>query len=463
MTHDDEAWRARARATMTAATLMAAMALAGCGGSPGTVAHSLGGTVTGLMPGNQIVLTSGEDSVTLSADGRFTFAHTIGEGSAYRVALGATSPTAQPCTSTYGVGTMGSNNVANVTVICGLPGGTGSFTASGAMAVSRANHTATLLTQGHVLVSAGFNQATNTPPAERYDPANGSFVSTGYPLIQRFGHTATRLPDGQVLIAGGIEWTSGLQFMEASAELYDPVAGLWTSAEPMDTARTGHTATALPNGKVLVTGGRDTLGRSLAGAELYDPATGKWHDLPTMHDSRWDHTAVLLPNGKVLVSGGSQATLLGVHTLDSSELFDPVNESWSTTGRMARQRALHTATLLPSGKVLVAGGGGAIDGAELYDAATGSWTATAPLATGRSDHIAVLLPTGQVLVAGGQGGSGTLDSTELYNPATSQWTAGQPMLRPRYGHAATLLVNGKLLITAGSDVHDHLSSSELYH
>jgi hypothetical protein len=457
MTKTSTIWRARAVALVSAALLL------GCGGGSGTVEHSIGGTVTGLMAGNSIVLTNGGDSVTVNADGRFSFAEGVGEGSAYRVRLATTTPIAQPCTSTYGIGTMGEANISNVTVICGLPDGPGTFTASGAMGYSRVNHHATLLADGKVLVTAGFNQASMVPPAELYDPVDGSFTQTGTPVAQRLGHTATRLSNGQVLVTGGISWVSGLQIVQASAELYDPATGLWTTVQTMDTERAWHTATLLPDGRVLVAGGRDTLGRALAGAELFDPASGKWEQLRTMDEARWNHTAVLLPNGKVLVSGGTQALILDEHLLGSSELFDPATGRWSTTGRMARLRSEHTATLLPSGQVLVAGGIGGNEGVELYDPTSGSFTVASPLIELRQNHTAVLLPTGQVLVAGGVGAEGTLDSVELYNPATNQWTAGQPMQRPRHGHAATLLGNGKLLISAGSNVHDHLSSTELYH
>lgn len=457
--HHRFAWRVAAAACAAAALL-----LAGCGGSgSGQVKHSISGTVTGLATGNSLVISNGADSVTVNADGRFSLAQLVAEGQAYRVQLAATTPTAQPCTATYGIGMMGGHSIANVTVICGLPGGTGTFTASGASGYSRVNHTATRLASGQVLIAAGFNQASFTPPAELYDPVNGTVSPTGIPAAQRLGHTATRLANGQVLVTGGITWVSGLQIVQSSAELYDPATGLWTPAPNMDTERAWHTATLLPDGTVLVVGGRDTWGSSLAGAELYDPGAKRWIQLKTMLDSRWDHTAVLLPNGKVLVTGGEHVGLLDNQLLDRSELFDPDTGTWSATGRMSRQRSEHTATLLPSGKVLMVGGSGIGTSAELYDPVGGTFTAAPAMAELRRNHSAVLLPTGQVLVAGGEWDGTTFDSTELYDPSANQWAAGQPMLSPRYGHAATLLTNGKLLLNGGSNVHDHLSSTELYH
>ena len=122
----------------------------------------------------------------------------------------------------------------------------------------------------------------------------------------------------------------------------------------MAAARASHTATLLPNGKVLVAGGYN--GSSyLASAELYDPASGSWSYTRSMAATRENHTAMLLPNGKVLVAGGYN----GSSYLTSAELFDPnsgASGSWSATGSLATERYLHTATLLPNGKVLIAGG-----------------------------------------------------------------------------------------------------------
>ena len=130
---------------------------------------------------------------------------------------------------------------------------------------------------------------------------------------------------------------------------------------------------------------------------------------------RYYHTATLLPNGKVLVAGGNFTGTGGA--LASAELYDPASGTWTATGSLATARYAHTATLLPNGKVLVAGGVGtsstSLTSAELYDPASGSWTATGSLATARGGHTATLLPNGKVLVAGGSNGS-ALASAELY-------------------------------------------------
>jgi WD40 repeat protein len=180
----------------------------------------------------------------------------------------------------------------------------------------------------------------------------------------------------------------------------------------MATARVAHTATLLPNGKVLVAGGSG-ISFYLASAELYDPATGTWSTTGSMATARRYHTATLLPNGKVLVTGGYNGSYLA-----SSELYDPATGTWSTTGSMATTRQSQTATLLPNGKVLVTGGYNDIAylaGTELYDPATGTWTTTGSMATAHYYHTATLLPNGTALVTGGANDSGYLNSAELYN------------------------------------------------
>jgi hypothetical protein len=235
------------------------------------------------------------------------------------------------------------------------------------------------------------------------------------------GHTATLLPDGKVLVAGGVDNIRAV----ASAELYDPATGTWAATGSMTTSRVGHTATLLPDGKVLVAGGD-----GLASAELYDPASGTWAATGSMTTSRSDHTATLLAGGRVLVAGGYSD--FGSRLLGSAELYDPATGDWTAAGSMTSPRILHTATLLPDGQVLVAGGAIGVSptgdtilaSAELYDPASGTWTATAGMATVREFSTATLLPGGTVLMAGGKGGAysqpphGPLASADLYDPGS---------------------------------------------
>ena len=175
-------------------------------------------------------------------------------------------------------------------------------------------------------------------------------------IAVRTYNTATLLPNGKVLVAGG--YLPGPQVFPASAELYDPATGTFSTTGSMNTARFLHTATLLPNGKVLVAGGDNSNFRIVASAELYDPTAGAFSATGPMNTARFYYTATLLPNGKVLVAGGSDNSAI----LASAELYDPAAETFSATGSMNTAKVIHTATLLPNGKVLVAG----LASAELY-------------------------------------------------------------------------------------------------
>ena len=236
-----------------------------------------------------------------------------------------------------------------------------------------------------------------------------TFANTGSLAAARVVHTATLLPNGKVLVAGG----SGNSGFFASAELYDPASGTWTATGSLAAARQTHTATLLPNGKVLVTGGLN--GSNLTSAELYDPASGTWTTTGSLAAARYRHTATLLPSGKVLVAGGTGNS----GYLASAELYDPASGTWAATGSLATARYLHTATLLPNGKVLVAGGqadGAYLASAELYDAGlafAASWQSAITAASFNTSGRLVLSGTGFNGISGASGGN-TQDSSTNY-------------------------------------------------
>jgi len=338
---------------------------------------------------------------------------------------------------------------------------------------ARSSHTATLLPSGQVLVAGG-----NIPNlTEVYNPVTGQWALTGALHTARFGHTATLLPSGQVLVAGGTGFTSGPSLITlASTEAYDPVTGQWTPTGALHTTRAGHTATLLPSGQVLVAGGSQISPgdiEPIATAELYDPATGQWTLTAALHTARVGHTATLLPSGQVVVAGGSTNGLDSGDYLDTAELYDPATGQWTPTGALNTARSDATATLLPSGYVLVAGGEISANGiptpsanTEAYDPVTGRWTLTGALHTGRGGHTATLLPSGQVLVTGGGGEVSppfplSLASTEVYNPATGQWTLTAALNTPRAEHTATLLPSGQVLVAGGSNGFVPFASAEL--
>jgi len=201
---------------------------------------------------------------------------------------------------------------------------TGTFTASGEMSKPREFATATLLPDGKVLIAGGGDGSGYFASAELYDPLTGKFTATGSMVKGRWSHTATLLPNGKVLITGGVG-SGGVNGYHNSAELYDPATGTFTNTGAMATARTWHTATLLANGQVLIVGGLNTpgLGHAVAysTAELYDPSTGSFDRAGAMTRARSEHSATLLPNGKVLVVGGD---IPGEGALSSAELYSPL-------------------------------------------------------------------------------------------------------------------------------------------
>jgi Bacterial Ig-like domain (group 2)/Kelch motif/Galactose oxidase, central domain len=287
-----------------------------------------------------------------------------------------------------------------------------------------------------------------------------SWVLTGSMSKTRLLYTATLLSNGTVLAAGSI---SG----DATAEIYTPVTGTWAFTGSMSTGRESHTANLLSNGTVLVAGGgnADQSSPALTSAEIYNPATGAWTVTGSMSTARQDHTATLLPNGTVLVAGG--VYYYGLAPLASAEIYNPATGAWTVTGSMSTARWLHTATLLPNGTVLVAGGdtrfGNPVNSPEIYDPATGTWTATGSMSTARYSHTATLLQSGTVLVAGGNvGGIGA--SAEIYDPAAGTWAVTGSMTAARVLYTATLLPNGTVLAAGGATNggSGSLASTEIY-
>jgi len=346
------------------------------------------------------------------------------------------------------------------------PATAAAWRATGSM-VTALSGPATVLPDGKVLVSGSGGALDPLSSAELYEPTTGSWTATGKMNGVRTGHTATLLPDGKVLVAGGADRVGfGGRNALTTAELYDPASGAWTATGNLNEARSYHTATLLRDGKVLVVGGSGSGSGydPLTTAELYDPGSGSWTASGNMNEARSYHTATLLPDGRVLVVGGLNS---GGISLPSAELYDPSNGTWTATGRLIDARVNHTATLLADGKVLVVGGNPTpespafLASAELYDPASGSWTATGGMIEARQGHFAALLRDGTVLVAGGSGGP--LASAERYDPGSGSWTATAGMIEARTAATATLLPDGSVLVAGGfGGGIGALASAELY-
>lgn len=374
---------------------------------------------------------------------------------------------------------------------------TGAWRPTGAMSHARAGHSATLLADGTVLVAGGAGRdGAEVAIAERYDPARGAWAPAGTLRQARRLHSATLLADGRVLVAGG----SGDQDALATAELFDPATGAWIETGGLWVRRDNHSATLLADGRVLVAGG--AAHGATDAADIYDPATGNWTQGPALLKGRAAHSATLLPGGRVLVIGGAgyvvpavlmpalatvemlqllpteprlansppdfrgansalvladgRVLVVGAHGADfhltaDALLFDPVAETWQSTGAFNIARGGFSTTLLPSGEVLVAGGSDPqgqvlLSSAEIYDPAAGTWRRTGDMASARYGHSATLLRDGRVLVIdrGVAGGAGA----EVYDPALGTWERIGGPRATRTWHSATLLADGRVLLVS---------------
>lgn len=346
----------------------------------------------------------------------------------------------------------------------GAPSTPSSGVALRGMVTPRLDHTATLLPDGRVLVAGGTTDA-STPDrlvsAELFDPVSGAFVATGDLAVGRAFHTATPLPNGKVLIAGGMHALLDFPPLKVAVpEVFDPLTGRFTVSGPQYSDQwLGATATLAQDGRVVFVGGWDGAS-NLMTATSYDAALAQFTTVADQNTYRNGHTATLLATGKILIAGGVAYT-----NLKSIGLFDPNSMQFTLTAGQELLALDPSATLLPDGRVLFAGGGdivGVRSVAQLYDPGTGQLSPTGSLVAARSTHTATLLKNGQVLIVGGMTGSAVLSSAELYDPTTGIFVPTGSMGTPRYGHRATRLNDGRVLVMGGSSLTAGLDSAEIY-
>lgn len=282
--------------------------------------------------------------------------------------------------------------------------------------------------------------------------ASAGFVLPATPMLSaRAGHSATLLADGKVLVAGGMR---GNQDFYRSAELFDPATGKFQVTGEMSLARVGHAAVLLPSGKVLVVGG--WIGyEATDSAELYDPATGRFATIAKMTARRGRPSATLLINNDVLIAGGAEG--VSATGIKSAEVFHAATMTFERVGSMHYGRFAQTATLLADGRVLIAGGRGesVTAATELYDPKTRQFTPTGNLCAARYKHTAGFLPDGRVLIAGGsddRDANGRMSSAEIYDPHTGKFTPTSPLNNGRYKlpNPSVQLASGQLLVAGGS-------------
>lgn len=265
------------------------------------------------------------------------------------------------------------------------------------MNVPRSTHASALLVDGRVFIAGGWTGQAGTASTEFFDPVTRRFVPGPSMQSPRIAPVLTLLKDGRVLVTGGEERTGASL---ASAEIFDPSLGRFTPAGRMHDARAYHAGVRLPDGRVLLTGGHASRTEVLRSAELFDPSTGAFTRLADMTAARHKHGAALLRDGRVLVVGGSDARdHNGRHA--SSEIFDPITGRFDAgaTMRGPRHKITNAVATLPTGDVLVTGDG---ERAELYLAESRKFVPASGAVIGaRMYATASVLPSGEVLLLGG--------------------------------------------------------------
>ncbi|MEM7307326.1 MAG: kelch repeat-containing protein [Planctomycetota bacterium] len=262
-----------------------------------------------------------------------------------------------------------------------------------------------------------------------------------------FNHAMTSLDDGRVLLSGGVRPDAlGDGIARDELRIFDNQTGRFTlSTATMSADRTQHTETKLADGRVLLLGGSDEDILVTATGDIYDPVTDIASPIADMSVPRVGHTATLLPDGRVFVAGGTSGVdfenLLGSFGLfhQTTEIYDPSTDTWSAGPNLPEPRALHAASLLGNGQVLITGGIEIISilfietpffssDVRRFDPTSGSLLGTPSFNEERAGHAQVTLPNGDALLVGGINGSfltlttDTLTSTRLYDTSANTWS-----------------------------------------
>ena len=321
------------------------------------------------------------------------------------------------------------------------------------MGFSRAGHAAVRLADGRVAVFGGETGSGvgDAAVVHAYSPATGSFGAIGSLLSGRTALTATALPDGRVLVVGSSILTGAPR-----AEVFAPATGT-SAGVTLTVARSDHAATLLADGRVLLSGGSSTL--AIGSAEIFEPLTASSAPVPSaLAIPRVGHRTALLADGRVLLYGGQSAS----GAPSTPEIFDPAALTFTPLpaafGDLIANRVLHSLSRFSRGPLVMLGGEDATQGVPtdttLVLAEDGSTLAALPrMPRPRSAHTTSALSDGRLLVAGG---FATSSSTDLYAPSDllqpdGTWALGPNMAIPRVLHTATELTTGEVLVIGGND------------
>jgi len=327
----------------------------------------------------------------------------------------------------------------------------GTWSATGSMTTARSVHAGVLLRDGTVLVAGG---EPDIATSELFDPSTGRWTATGSLITGRHFHEMVLLPDGRVIAVAGRAAASQL----TSTEVYSPATKTWSAGPSLSLAPGGgFMMTRLRGGSVMLAGGWPS--GPIANVFLLDPLAMSWTAAASLDTGRTGSAGVLLTDGRLLLTGGYSGMI-------SSLLFHQGSGQWSSTGGLANGRYGHAAALLPDGRALVCGGRNSPAGSsdatftcEVYSPSTGNWTATDSVPMARMGRAWTLLPSGRVLAAGGSNDGSQVRDSAVYKPDLSGGYGVRPLLSEAPGSA----VPGQVISVLGrgfSDVTEGVFSNE---
>ncbi len=304
------------------------------------------------------------------------------------------------------------------------------------------------MADGNILVTGGSGYYDILNSCEIYDYKNDEWRLTTPMNSIRYLHSLVLLPNNKILAIGG--WKN------RSCEIFDPETETWTYTDSLkDKHWDAYTVTVLQDGKVLICGGYyltfdGNPSPTLNSCEIYDYETGKWSYVASMHYKRSGHTATLLNNGNVLVAGGSADSAV---ELNKCEIYEPKENRWIEIDSINLARSAHNSLLLANGNVLISGGQNYhysgvpwLSSCEIYDLSKNKWINANKLIYARDSHLSFQLDNSNILFFGGSMGSNTWEIYNIDSLKSIYWSYYP--VRKEFA-TAHMLLNGKIISIGG--------------